>query len=183
MKVEPKEVRVRSAERHDWEAIEPLYLESFPASENRRVGALAKDLFSCRNSIGFLSLVALFRGDVVGHIAFSPVRLESDVRQGGSILAPLVVAPKVQRQGVGTILVELGFARLADWGTEIVFVYGDPAYYGRFGFSSGAAEDFQPEYTLRYPFGWQAKPLAPHFRSDGVCRITCVDALRDPTLW
>lgn len=46
--------------------------------------------------------------------------------------------------------------RLTDMGVGILFVYADPKYDGRFGFSVEAAEGYVPACELRYPSGWQA---------------------------
>ena len=44
-------------------------------------------------------------------------------------------------------------------GVDILFVYGDPKYYSRFGFSADAAVRYIPPYRLQYPFGWQGIAL------------------------
>ena len=44
-------------------------------------------------------------------------------------------------------------------GVNVVFVYGDPKYYGKFGFSAEVASAYSPPYELQYPFGWQAVAL------------------------
>src|SRR5262245_48756412 len=82
-----------------------------------------------------LSLVAERGGEVVGHILFSPVRVDS---ARGSIaglgLAPMSVLPAHQRTGIGSLLVRAGLdeCRRADHGWVVVL--GHPEYYPRFGF-------------------------------------------------
>lgn len=83
-----------------------------------------------------LSCVACIDGQIVGHLAFSPVtHRENDVGLG---LAPLAVHARVQRRGVGRALVEFGLAECRQRGDRAVFVLGDPAYYARFGFLPAA---------------------------------------------
>lgn len=80
-----------------------------------------------------LSLVAEEAGVVVGHVAFSPVRIGSD--HGGWFgLGPIAVRPDRQRQGIGGRLVRTGLGVLTEQRAAGVVLIGDPAYYARFGF-------------------------------------------------
>lgn len=85
-----------------------------------------------------LSLVAELEGAVVGHVAFSPVRIEG-VDLGWLGLGPVSVAPSAQRRGIGTALVEAGLARIRADGAAGCVVLGDPAFYRRFGFTADPA--------------------------------------------
>jgi putative acetyltransferase len=80
-----------------------------------------------------VSLVARADGDVVGHVAFSPLD-----RPGGLGLAPLAVRPDWQRRGVGAALARAGLDAARAAGAGFVAVLGSPAYYGRFGFEPAA---------------------------------------------
>ena len=82
-----------------------------------------------------ISLVASDGGKVVGHAAFSPVTINGEAGLWFG-LGPLSVEPQRQRQGVGTSLVRTGLERLSAMGAQGCVVLGDPAYYGRFGFTS-----------------------------------------------
>lgn len=90
-----------------------------------------------------LSLVALTAGgELVGHIAFSPVRI--DGRPGAWYgLGPVSAAPGRQRQGIGTALITEGLERLIALGAAGCVLLGDPAYYRRFGFRSDPALTYQ----------------------------------------
>lgn len=92
----------------------------------RRAGALS------------LSLVAHLNGEVVGHVAFSPVTITGGA-PGWYGLGPLSVAPVVQGMGVGTALVWHGLRTMRQQGAAGCVVLGVPAYYGRFGFRSTPA--------------------------------------------
>jgi putative acetyltransferase len=82
-----------------------------------------------------LSLVAEDGRDVVGHILFSPVVVETSGRRvTGMGLAPMAVLPDRQRQGIGTRLVKRGLEILRERGYPYVVVLGHPDYYPRFGF-------------------------------------------------
>jgi putative acetyltransferase len=56
---------------------------------------------------GLLSLVALEGDEVVGHILFSPAKIEGDTKtREGMGLAPVAVLAERQHQGIGTQLVK-----------------------------------------------------------------------------
>ncbi|MCC6424850.1 MAG: N-acetyltransferase [Phycisphaerales bacterium] len=80
-----------------------------------------------------ISLVAELDGRVVGHIAFSPVKL-SDGTGSWYGLGPVSVLPNFQRQGIGGALIREGLSRLKDLGAQGCCVLGHPEYYRRFGF-------------------------------------------------
>ena len=80
-----------------------------------------------------LSLVAEVDGEVVGHVAFSPV-VVSDGASGWYGLGPVSVLPERQRQGIGTALIRDGLARLRATGARGCCLVGHPGYYTRFGF-------------------------------------------------
>ena len=84
-----------------------------------------------------LCLVAERDGHVVGHICFSEARLAA----GDTVLAlaPMAVAPEVQRNGIGSALVEEALRRAAGTDYPLVVVVGHPEYYPRFGFESADA--------------------------------------------
>ncbi len=85
-----------------------------------------------------LSLVAVEGGALIGHVAFSPVRIGGeDVDWFG--LGPVAVRPDRQGVGVGQSLVYAGLERLTARGAGGVVVLGEPDYYSRFGFAAHAA--------------------------------------------
>ncbi|WP_207063536.1 GNAT family N-acetyltransferase [Motiliproteus sp. SC1-56] len=80
-----------------------------------------------------VSLVAETRGEVVAHVAASPVTL-SDGATGWYGIGPVSVMPAHQRTGLGSQLMEAALQRLQHLGAAGAVVLGDPAYYSRFGF-------------------------------------------------
>ena len=80
-----------------------------------------------------ISLVAEIDGQIVGHIALSPVTV-SDGATGWYGLGPISVLPEYQRQGIGQALINEGLALLKDIGGQGCALVGDPNYYKRFGF-------------------------------------------------
>jgi putative acetyltransferase len=80
-----------------------------------------------------VGLVAERQGEVLGHIVFSPLELEtSEVRLAA--LAPMAVRPGEQSRGIGSALVRAGLERCRALGFDAVVVLGHPDYYPRFGF-------------------------------------------------
>lgn len=84
-----------------------------------------------------VSLVAVQDGDIVGHVAASPVHLDG-LDAGWHGLGPVPVRPDRHGQGIGTRLVRQALARLRDSGAAGCVVLGEPGYYGRFGFRAEA---------------------------------------------
>ncbi|MEM9605201.1 MAG: N-acetyltransferase, partial [Pseudomonadota bacterium] len=118
---------------------------------------------------------------VLGHVLFTAVRVEPHPTRRAAILCPLAVAPERHKTGIGSALVEHGLGALADDGVDLVFVLGDPRYYGRFGFS--AEHGVAAPYPLPYPKAWQVRSLTgtPFAELSGTLR--CADALNAPELW
>ena len=112
-------------------------------------------------------LVAEEAGEVVGHIMFS--RLWADRDDLYAALAPLAVKPELQRGGRGSQLVRAGLESAPQFGAVGVVVLGDPAYYGRFGFSSELAARIEAPHRVRGA-GFQAIELVPGALSGAVVR-------------
>jgi len=80
-----------------------------------------------------ISRVAELNGELIGHVAISPVRV-SDGSVGWFGLGPISVLPEFQRLGIGSMLMRSALADLEATGASGCVVLGDPGYYGRFGF-------------------------------------------------
>ena len=173
---------VRPATATDRDAIQAIHRAAFPEGERDLVSALAARLLTEETQPPTLSLVAEKDGRVVGHIAFSPVKI-GETETSAFLLAPLAVDPDEQKSGVGSKLVEFGIETLRNAKVSLLFVYGDPAYYGRFGFEDDLAAGFPPPHPLEFPFGWLARSLAEGSPPEPPRPITCVPALSDPALW
>ena len=94
-----------------------------------------------------VSLVAIERHQVVGHILFSHLPIETTERRiRGAALAPVAVRPDRQHQRIGSRLVTDGLNLCRNQGIEAVIVLGQAEFYIRFGFSAITAE------RLRAPF-------------------------------
>jgi putative acetyltransferase len=98
------------------------------------------------------------------------------------VLAPLAVTVGNRGLGVGGKLVNHLLLELEAQGASGVFVYGDPNYYGRFGFTREAAEYVGAPFSLEYPEGWSAKWLTPREASKKTI-LSVEGPLNKPDLW
>ena len=131
-------MEVRRELEADREGIRNVHLASFPAADEADlVDRLRED-----DSLVF-SLVAIAVGQVVGHVAFS--RMASPEHTLG--LGPVGVLPEFRRQGIAAGLIREGLRMAREDGCHAVFVLGNPAYYGRFGFSVDDARAFETPYA------------------------------------
>ncbi|NDJ17969.1 GNAT family N-acetyltransferase [Myxacorys almedinensis] len=104
-----------------------------------------------------VSLVAEADGQIVGHVAVSPVSI-ADGSQGWYGLGPISVAPEHQGIGIGSRLMRQALATLRELGASGCVLLGDPKYYSRFGFKAEpnlALPDVPPEYFQAISFGTQ----------------------------
>jgi putative acetyltransferase len=86
-----------------------------------------------------LSLVALVRGKVVGHILFFPVNIVKEENSTPTLsLAPMSVLPDYQRKGIGSSLISQGLEIARQSGFISVVAVGHPGLYPRFGFRQAA---------------------------------------------
>ncbi len=108
-----------------------------------------------------LSLAAAVNGEIIGHVAFSRLRISEGPSVRAISLAPVAVLPAHQGRGIGTALIERGLRDLRETGEALVMVLGDPAYYGRFGFSCTLARRFKsPWQGDSFQAAWLANPVS-----------------------
>jgi putative acetyltransferase len=138
------------------------HTEQFIVNGLRRAGQLT------------VSLVAEVAGQVIGHVAVSPVSL-SDGTAGWFGLGPISVLPEYQRRGVGSRLMREALSVLQRQGAAGCVVLGEPEYYGRFGFRADPSlvlPDVPPEYFQAVVFG--------SYRPRGIVSYHSAFSSRDP---
>ena len=149
-------IEIRPDAPRDGDAIRNVHLNAFETS-------LEADLVQRLKQDGdaIISLVAVEDGAIAGHILFSRMRVTAEGRKLKALgLAPVSVLPDRQGQGIGSRLIEAGIAAAVENGAEMIFVLGEPDYYGRFGFQAETAAPFASPYAGRY---FQAKALRNDF--------------------
>lgn len=102
-----------------------------------------------QNYHDLLSLVAVIQNEVVGHILFTPVTIESAARTvQGMGLAPMAVLPEYQRQGIGSKLVRSGIEQLKKRQCPFIIVLGHAEYYPRFDFEPASRYGIRSEWEV-----------------------------------
>jgi putative acetyltransferase len=105
-------MNIRIATTQDGDGIRWLYWSAFPEAEKEITATLAVELLAEKSALPIISLVAEMEDAVVGHVAFSPIKIDNQANIQAYILAPLAVRPDVQNQRIGSALVEYGMQRV-----------------------------------------------------------------------
>ena len=176
-------MNIRLAQETDLNSIQKVIETAFPSEEKKVISRLVEELSREITSPSIKSLVAEVDNQIIGYVCYSPIFLKADSGISGYILAPLGVSPEHQKQGVGSKLISRGIEMLTNDGTGVLLVYGDPDYYGRFGFKAEIGGLFIPPYPLEYPFGWTGMMLNEIAVPNIPVKFGCVDALTKPDLW
>jgi putative acetyltransferase len=147
-----KQAIVRPIRPADRQAVLDLNARAFKQKDEARlIERLEKD------EAIWLELVAENEGRIVGHILFFPIGVLGKL--GALGLGPMSVDPKVQKKGIGSMLVRAGLGEAQKAGVPIVFVLGHEKYYPKFGFSVEATKDFESTYkgphfmAIRFRYG------------------------------
>jgi lincosamide nucleotidyltransferase A/C/D/E len=133
-----EENNIRSETINDQDAIREIHRLAFGGPAEAK---LVEDLRQSGDAV--ISLVAERDSRIIGHVLFS--KLKAPMKALG--LAPVAVHPSFQKQGVGLALIREGLDQAKEDGWTCVFVLGDPAYYGRFGFRVEAAKGYSSPYS------------------------------------
>ncbi|TFH88473.1 N-acetyltransferase [Billgrantia azerbaijanica] len=131
----PADPTLRPEAPDDAEAIEAVTVAAF--GEAPHTSHTEQHIVRALRAAGALSvsLVAECDGELVGHVAASPVTL-LDGTPGWFGLGPVSVLPAWQGRGIGSALVRACLGRLRERGARGCVLVGEPGYYQRFGFRS-----------------------------------------------
>jgi len=136
-------MNIREERPSDIEQIWEVNAEAFDTeTEANLVNVLRK---SCST---FISLVAERKNKVIGHISFSPVKLNHKNELKIIGLAPMAVTSQYQKQGIGSELIKSGLALCQAQGYDAVVVLGHPSYYPKFGFVPALKFSIKCEYEV-----------------------------------
>lgn len=165
------DISIRNERPEDVLLIEALTREAFwnlhvPGCSEHLV---ARQLRASQDFLPELDLVAEADGRIVGSILFSRSRVVGSGNENFETVTfgPVSVLPECQHQGVGRALIERGLLIARALGHSAVVIYGNPAYYQKYGFRAGR------EFGIRtadgkYAAALQALPLFPG-ALNGVC--------------
>ncbi|WP_198673780.1 GNAT family N-acetyltransferase [Algibacillus agarilyticus] len=141
-------INIRPECNDDINSIERVTIEAFknhPHSKQTEHEIVAK----LRNDNALsVSLVAEVNNVIIGHIAFSKVKISGEFIEWYG-LAPVSVEPKYQNQGVGSQLILSGLNAIRELNGKGCVLLGEPEYYNRFGFTAPSELVFKgvpPEY-------------------------------------
>lgn len=150
----------------DYRAVESLVRDAF--WNVYRPGCMEHFVLHClRQDPAFvpdLALVLEQGGQLIGQ--FAAVRADAALDDGSVLpvlnVGPLCIAPEMQRQGLGRLLLDTALQKAAERGFGAAVLEGDPAFYGPSGFVPGKtvgiryADDPEADYFL-------VKELRPGF--------------------
>lgn len=146
---------------------------------------LVKYLLTDPSAKPALSLIAFIKDQAVGHILFTTAHLSSIPPVEASLLAPLAIIPKFQKQGIGGNLIKKGIELLSKSTVDLVFVLGHPEYYPRYGFTPAGELGFEAPYPIleKDADAWMVLALHPDLIGKVAGRVVCCNALNEPQYW
>jgi len=143
-------VKIRLENEKDYRAVEELTREAF---WNVHVPGCCEHylIHTLRRSPDFipeLDFVAVSGGKIVGHIAYSRGQIIDAAGERHPVIGfgPVSVLPELQRQGIGSTLINHSLEEAKKKGYKAVLIYGDPRYYNRFGFHCAEKYDIQASF-------------------------------------
>ena len=148
------DIRIRDESPEDAPLIEQITKSAFLSA--RHAYGAEQHIVAALRKAGCLTIskVATRAGEVVGHVAISPIRISGSDRQWYG-LGPISVLPDCQGRGIGSALAMDALLALSEFGAAGCVVLGDPRYYGRFGFRHEGAlklPGVPPEYFMAVAF-------------------------------
>ena len=83
-----------------------------------------------------LDLIAMYEGEIIGHIISTKARVIDNQNKEHEVLCvgPFSVLPSFQNKGIGTKLVKYSISEAKKMGFKGMILFGNPDYYHRFGF-------------------------------------------------
>lgn len=178
-----RNIDIRETSERDLPGVIAVLRDAFGSDEEARlVTALLEDL----TAQPCLSLAACSGDSPLAYILFTRASLSNARRAvSASILAPLAVATRAQGQGIGGRLIAGGLNRLAEKGTELVFVLGYPDYYTRHGFRPAAPLGFVAPYPIpeKDADAWMVQALNTSVTGTLQGQVSCAASLDRPEYW
>jgi len=126
-------INIRPENKSDYTTIQEVNDLAFNRPEE---GYLVENLRQLSKFDPRLSLVAEYKGKIIGYALFFPIYIQGE---GGEeypclSLGPIAVLPKYQKQGIGGMLIEAGHQAALELDYTAVLLLGHPEYYPKFGY-------------------------------------------------
>jgi predicted N-acetyltransferase YhbS len=146
---------LRKENGKDYRIVEELTREAFwnihyPGCDEHFV---LHNLRKSKDFIPELDFVVVSDGKIIGNIVYSYAKIIKTSKEEIKTISfgPISVLPQFQKQGVGSSLINYSLLEAKKLGFESVLIYGDPRYYGRFGFRCAERFDIRNQYgTFSY---------------------------------
>ncbi|MEO9887400.1 MAG: N-acetyltransferase [Balneola sp.] len=139
-------VSLREEVRSDFDEIRTLLINAFEGFEEAN---LVEKIRTSEFYIPELSIVALHKKKIVGHILFSKINITNGDSSVPSLaLAPVSVLKKFQGSGVGSKLIMKGLEKAPLLGFKSVILLGHADYYPRFGFEPTTIWEVKPPFDV-----------------------------------
>lgn len=161
--------------------VQRILLDSFGPEHGPLVASIATELLVDDTAQPSFAFMAEEEGTEVGCVVFSHLSIDTAPHIRAAILAPLGVMRDYQNKGLGKSLVLQGLNNIEMYGVEVVFAYGDPNYYRRFGFNT--QHQIAAPFKLKHPDGWMALELRSGVLEGVVGKASCSNPLNDPQIW
>ena len=162
-----------------------FYERVFSAAEGEAEGAiiakLVTDLVTNTDPEELMGYLAIEQQSIRGAILFS--RFTVPNAQLAYLMSPVAVATEAQRTGIGQALITHGLKQLQTQGVNLVFTYGDPAFYSKTGFMPLSETEIKAPYPLSQPIGWLGQSLDGNPIQPMQGATQCVAAFCDPSYW
>ncbi|MCE1174827.1 MAG: N-acetyltransferase [Propionibacteriales bacterium] len=146
-------ITIRPARADDYRSTEELVRDAF--WDLYRPGCVEHLIIhQARKSDELLiDLVAIDDDGLLGSLIVTRAQIVDASGQAAEVgyLGPIGVRPDRQRTGVGSALMRAGLDQLTEQGFVGVFLFGDPGYYGRFGFADAVTWAITTPDGLNFP--------------------------------
>lgn len=137
-------ITIRRENESDYREVENLTREAFwdvykPGCDEHLIVHKLRKVAAFIPELDFL---AVQNNQIVGSVVYSKCKVvDRDAKEHEVIsLGPISVLPSFQKQGIGSALIEHTRKLAREMGYKAIILFGNPAYYHRFGFQN--AESF-----------------------------------------
>ncbi len=158
-----------------------VFTDSEGQDEGTSIGSLVSDLIFTTDERDLVGFVAVLEEEIVGCIFFSRLTLADE--KIAFILSPVAIATEQQQKGIGQQLIRHGIEYLKLKDIDLVFTYGDPAFYSKMGFQHISENIVKAPLKLSQPEGWLAQSLQSGVIDAVEGSSKCVKALNKQEYW
>jgi predicted N-acetyltransferase YhbS len=134
------EYTIRKEQPADYRAVEEITRMAFwnvhvPGCNEHYLVHIMRDH---KDFIRELDFVLEINNEIIGNIMYTRSWLihETGIALDSLTFGPVSIAPKYQRQGYGSLLINLSIKKAAERGEDAIVIYGNPGDYVKFGFKS-----------------------------------------------